>query len=69
MVCIMSGEENCSDNAYADLLQYKQVRNALSQYKTLEEAYRDIFWYIEILFYCNRRRKHQPPGVSYSCRV
>jgi putative transposase len=62
MVCSMSRKGNCYDNACAETF-FSTIKCEMlyhSNYKTREEARRDIFWYIEI--YYNRKRRHQALG-------
>lgn len=62
MVCSMSRKGNCWDNACAEnfFSTIKSERFEHRIYATLEEARRDIFWYIECFY--NRRRQHQALG-------
>lgn len=62
MVCSMSRKGNCYDNACAETF-FSTIKCEMlyhTNYKTREEARRDIFWYIEI--YYNRKRRHQALG-------
>lgn len=62
MVCSMSRKGNCYDNACAETF-FSTIKCEMlyhNNYKTCEEARRDIFWYIEI--YYNRKRRHQALG-------
>jgi len=63
MVCSMSRKGNCYDNACAETF-FSTIKCEMlyhKKYKTREEARRDIFWYIEEVFY-NRKRRHQSLG-------
>lgn len=62
MVCSMSRKGNCYDNACAETF-FSTIKCELlyhKKYTTREEAYRDIFWYIEEFY--NRKRRHQALG-------
>ncbi|HBC92809.1 MAG TPA: IS3 family transposase [Pelotomaculum sp.] len=62
MICSMSRKGNCYDNACAETF-FSTIKCEMlyhNNYKTREEARRDIFWYIEI--YYNRKRRHQALG-------
>lgn len=58
----MSRKGNCFDNASAETFfsTIKSERLHHRIYKDLEEARRDIFWYIESFY--NRQRRHQALG-------
>jgi putative transposase len=61
-VCSMSRKGNCWDNAPAESFFHtlKTELVNLCQYKTSEEAKKDIFEYIEIFY--NRQRRHSTIG-------
>ncbi|MBF0384202.1 MAG: IS3 family transposase [Magnetococcales bacterium] len=61
-VCSMSRKGNCWDNAPAESFFHtlKTELVNLSQYKTREEAKKDIFEYIEVFY--NRQRRHSTIG-------
>jgi putative transposase len=58
----MSRRGNCFDNACAETFfsTIKSERLHHRTYKDIEEARRDIFWYIECFY--NRQRRHQALG-------
>ena len=58
----MSRRGNCFDNASAETFfsTIKSERLHHRTYRDIEEARRDIFWYIESFY--NRRRRHQALG-------
>jgi len=61
-VCSMSRKGNCWDNAPAESFFHtlKTELVNLCQYKTREEAQKDIFEYIEVFY--NRQRRHSTIG-------
>ena len=61
-VCSMSRKGNCWDNAPAESFFHtlKTELVNLCQYKTREEAKKDIFEYIEVFY--NRQRRHSTIG-------
>jgi putative transposase len=62
MIRSMSRKGNCWDNACAETFfsTIKSERLHHRNYKTFEEARRDIFWYIECFY--NRNRRHAALG-------
>lgn len=63
MLCSMSRQGNCYDNACAETF-FGTIKCEMlyhKKYETREEAHRDIFWYIEVFY--NRKRRHQ--SLSY----
>jgi putative transposase len=60
----MSRKGNCYDNVCAETF-FNTIKCELlyqKEYKTREEARRDIFWYIEI--YYNSQRRNQAIGYN-----
>ena len=62
MIRSMSRKGNCWDNACAETFfsTIKSERLHHKNYRTFEEARRDIFWYIESFY--NRSRRHASLG-------
>lgn len=62
MIRSMSRKGNCWDNACAETFfsTIKSERLHHKTYKNIEEARKDIFWYIESFY--NRKRRHQALG-------
>lgn len=64
IICSMSRKGNCYDNACAETF-FSTIKCELlyqKEYRTREEARRDIFWYIEI--YYNNQRRNQAIGYK-----
>ena len=58
----MSGKGNCYDNAVVEsfFASLKRERTHSKRYVSREEAYRDVFDYIEVFY--NRKRRHSSIG-------
>ena len=58
----MSGKGNCYDNAVVEsfFASLKRERTHGKRYASREEAYRDVFDYIEVFY--NRKRRHSSIG-------